>query len=48
MIVSAEGMGIDPLLRELSTAIDPDERKAILAQIETQILTGAASIPRHP
>lgn len=38
-IVGAEGVGIDPLLRELSTAIDPDERKAILAQIETQIAT---------
>lgn len=38
-IVGGEGMGIDPLLQQLSTAIDPDERKAILAQIETQIAT---------
>jgi peptide/nickel transport system substrate-binding protein len=38
-IVGAEGVGIDPLLQQLSTAIDPDERKAILSQIETQIAT---------
>jgi peptide/nickel transport system substrate-binding protein len=38
-IVGAEGEGIDPLLRQLSTATDPAERKAILAQIETQIAT---------
>jgi peptide/nickel transport system substrate-binding protein len=40
-IVGSEGEGIDPLLRQLSTAIDPEERKAILSQIETQIVTEA-------
>ena len=38
-IIGAEGEGIDPLLVQLSTAIDPDDRKAILSQIETQIAT---------
>jgi peptide/nickel transport system substrate-binding protein len=40
-IVGAEGSGIDPLLQQLSTAIDFGERKAILSQIETQIATEA-------
>lgn len=40
-VVGAEGDGIDPLLRQLSTAVAPDDRKAILSQIEQQMATDA-------
>lgn len=40
-VVGATGAGIDPLLRQLSTAVEADERKSILQQIETQMATEA-------
>ena len=40
-VVGAEGDGIDPLLHQLSSAVAFEERKAILAQIETQLATEA-------
>jgi peptide/nickel transport system substrate-binding protein len=40
-IVGAEGEGIDAALRQLSVASAPDDRKAILASIETQIAEDA-------
>jgi peptide/nickel transport system substrate-binding protein len=40
-VVGAAGEGIDPLLRQLSVAVDSDERKVVLQQIETQMATDA-------
>jgi peptide/nickel transport system substrate-binding protein len=40
-VVGGTGEGIDPLLRQLSAAVDADERKAVLQQIETQMATDA-------
>lgn len=40
-IVGAEGDGIDPLLRQLSVASAPDDRRVILQSIEKQIAADA-------
>lgn len=40
-VVGAEGDGIDPLLHQLSSVVAFEERKTILAQIETQMATEA-------